>query len=668
MVEVPHPTRRKNEGKKLGRKHLELSEKRRAFARKKRRGKRAERKSARKKHKAARARSRLEEFQLGTFNFRTAAVNGVNGISRHIDTLLRTCAAKGCDVIGLQETKRDGTFEISASGYCVFFSSDCRMVKGRKGQHGVGLVIKEIIKKAGEDGITIECISAHLLKARIPIESNFVTFVVAYAPTEEAPEGQKAIYMAAALNCTIASVPAREYVFVLTDANARTGKRGEGGGEADSIVLGAYGRDRLNENGKLLLGLAEDNKLALLNTFFHTPKSGVSYTFQSANRSEGQARLDYILTKQADRRLIRCVNVRRPPLEAPESDHNLVYAKVRIPRRSAPNQRKRGSTKETPKLADLRRLMTDPNLGCQVANVMVDALPPIPDGTCIGDIATDMANVMLSTAAELVPRSKRSRGAQGWCAGSGVEAEMNAEWQQTEEARRHLRAELHNSNLRKAVKMAGKKLWKVRKAAVLSFFWDFVHKLETRTREGNQAGFYKHLKTMTLEGKRDRSSAYVEDENGVLLRDVELIRERWVRWFHTLLNAKSPRLDPNIAEGLDQWPENMPLGVQPTMQELTDAIRSLANLKAVGPDGVSVELFKITLNGNTALRLRQLDIVVRIWRGARGAAAGVEGCHHHGTPQKEGSDRVRQLQRHLAGSASRQDTTEDHRSPPQREL
>ena len=304
------------------------------------------------------------------------------------------------------------------------------MAKGRKGQHGVGLAIKEnIVKKAGENGITTACISARLLKAQISIKSNFVTFVVAYAPTEEAPEGQKAKYMAA-LNCTVASVPAREYVFVLTDANAKTGKRGEGGGETDSKLLGAYGRDKLNENGKLLLGFAEDNKLAPLNTFFSTPKSGVSYTFQSANRSKGQARLDYILTKQADRRLIRYVNVRRPPLEAPESDHNLVYTKVRIPRsRSAPNRRKKDSTKETPKLADPRRLMADPNLRCQVANAMVDALPPIPDGTCISNIATDMADVMHSTAAELVSRSKRPRGAQGWCAGPGVEAEMNAAWQ-----------------------------------------------------------------------------------------------------------------------------------------------------------------------------------------------------------------------------------------------
>ena len=167
---------------------------------------------------------------------------------------------------------------------------------------------------------------------------------------------------------------------------------------------------------------------------------------------------------------------------------------------------------------------------------------------------------------------------------------------------------------------------------MLSFVWDFVRKqLGTRAREGNQAGFYKYLETINMEGKRDRSSAYVKDEDGVRLRDVELIRKRWARWFHTLLNAKSPKLDPNIADGLDQWSENTPLGVQHTMQELTGAIRSLANGNAVGPDGISAELFKTTINGDPALRRRLLDIVVCIWRGGRGAAA-VEILHHHGTP------------------------------------
>ena len=147
---------------------------------------------------------------------------------------------------------------------------------------------------------------------------------------------------------------------------------------------------------------------------------------------------------------------------------------------------------------------------------------------------------------------------------------------------------------------------------MLSFFWDFVRKLETRTREGDRAGFYKHLKTMNLEGKRDRCSAYVKDENGVLLGGVELSANDGSGG-STLSSTPSRRgLTQNIAEGLDQSPENMPLGLQPTMHELTDAIRSLANGKAVGSDGVSVELFNITLNGDTALRRRLLDIVVCI--------------------------------------------------------
>ena len=170
-----HPTRMKNEGENLSR-HLELSGRRRTFAQKRRQGKRAARKAVCMKHKVTRARPRLDELALGTFNVCRAAVNGVNSIG-DIDTLLRPWAVKGCDVIGLQETKRDGTFEIVASGCHVFFSGDCSGLKGRKGQHGVGLAMKEkSVKNDGKDGIAIKCIGARLLKTQTSIKSHFFTF------------------------------------------------------------------------------------------------------------------------------------------------------------------------------------------------------------------------------------------------------------------------------------------------------------------------------------------------------------------------------------------------------------------------------------------------------------------------------------------------------------
>ena len=89
------------------------------------------------------------------------------------------------------ETKRDRTSEIVAAGYRVYFSG----VKGRKGQHGVGLAVKEeIVEKAGKDGIAIECISARLLKARISIKSTFVLSANLKSSTKKGKKLLKSVY------------------------------------------------------------------------------------------------------------------------------------------------------------------------------------------------------------------------------------------------------------------------------------------------------------------------------------------------------------------------------------------------------------------------------------------------------------------------------------------
>ena len=76
------------------------------------------------------------------------------------------------------------------------------------------------------------------------------------------------------------------------------------------------------------------------------------------------------------------------------------------------------------------------------------------------------------------------------------------------------------------MKTAGKNIEKVRKTAVLSFFWAHVRKLEASVRESDHAGLYRRLKTTSLEGKRDHNSQFIKDEHDSLLRYVEVIRER----------------------------------------------------------------------------------------------------------------------------------------------
>ena len=92
------------------------------------------------------------------------------------------------------------------------------------------------------------------------------------------------------------------------------------------------------------------------------------------------------------------------------------------------------------------------------------------------------------------------------------------------------------------MKAATKQL-KCARADVQRFFGEYVSQLEGRIREGDQIGFYKHLKGMDMEGKRAFNSQYIRDVESGILRDIGLIRERWVRWFHKPLNTKSPTRD-----------------------------------------------------------------------------------------------------------------------------
>ena len=185
-----------------------------------------------------------------------------------------------------------------------------------------------------KDEVAVECISARLIKVSIQLKgkSNGVSFLVGYAPTLGKSTSERD-YFWSSHDEVVEGVPSRDHLLVLLDANARTGMRGIGW--TDSKVLGAYGRDELNDNGERILTHATENNLALLDTYYATPARGISYTFQNPNRGKAQYTLDYILTQQVDRRLVRNITVRTPPRENAESEHNLVIGNIRLVQRES---------------------------------------------------------------------------------------------------------------------------------------------------------------------------------------------------------------------------------------------------------------------------------------------------------------------------------------------
>ena len=86
---------------------------------------------------------------------------------------------------------------------------------------------------------------------------------------------------------------------------------------------------------------------------------------------------------------------------------------------------------------------------------------------------------------------------------------------------------------------------------------------------------------------------------------------RWVRFFRSLLNAKSEMLDPDIPKRLPQHPVASAFGIEPTEEEIVTAMKAMTNTKAVGSDDLPAELLKLRLQ---LILLEFHRLTTLIWR------------------------------------------------------
>ena len=100
-------------------------------------------------------------------------------------------------------------------------------------------------------------------------------------------------------------------------------------------------------------------------------------------------------------------------------------------------------------------------------------------------------------------------------------------------------------------------------------------------------------------------------------------------FFHSLLNAKSDILDPDIPKGLPQQPVASALKVEPTKEEIATVMKAMADAKAVGLDSLPVELLKLRLQQDRTILLELHPYLVR-----GESFTAVERRGHHRTPQE----------------------------------
>ncbi|CAB1113440.1 unnamed protein product [Ectocarpus sp. CCAP 1310/34] len=454
-------------------------------------------------------------------------------------TVMQICSATGCDVIGLQETRRAGQGSIAHDGYVIIFWSGARTgTKDKRAVHGVCIAIKEAMwESLGEEGRTMECISPRLMKVRLQIGRTCgVTFVVGYAPTETVRTTAGGDVNAkdsfwTALDAAIREVHSRDHLVVLMDANARTGRRRDGC--CDAKIMGAYGRDIMNNNGERLLGLAvyklaafaeswwairevhsRDHLVVLMdaNARTVTRRDGccdakimstyrrdimnnngerllglasdnqlsLTNTYfrtpkgevQHTFQSSNKGKEKYHLDFILMRQTDRVFvrNVSVKRVDFKDSDHNLVLTTVRLPPRVAPNRRVRGNSGSSRIRVDLERLRKDKHLRVGFQN-RGSSRPP----------STALRRPTGETAAELTAT-------RGWYT-SEAHKEISEASKELKAAQQQLRGASKNSafeaTLKAMLKAARKKRSIARWRALETFFEGFVRQLVKKSREGD---------------------------------------------------------------------------------------------------------------------------------------------------------------------------------------
>ena len=142
----------------------------------------------------------------------------------------------------------------------------------------------------------------------------------------------------------------------------------------------------------------------------------------------------------------------------------------------------------------------------------------------------------------------------GWCETAETSAASTIAWGAREDARRFLR-----------VNPRGETAWKTTKTVCANLRGVIGARLHTLKStllkrrdlfaDNDQRGFCKHLEgTVGLGGRKARIEQFIMEEDGTPLRDKVHIREGWVGFFQTLLNKKSPKLNPTISALFPQRP------------------------------------------------------------------------------------------------------------------
>ncbi|CAB1105114.1 unnamed protein product [Ectocarpus sp. CCAP 1310/34] len=237
-----------------------------------------------------------------------------------------------------------------------------------------------------------------------------------------------------------------------------------------------------------------------------------------------------------------------------------------------------------------------------------------------GETAAELKAAVMLAAAKAAPLARCARGQRGWYT-SEAQHEISEASKEIKAVQQQLRGASKNSafeaTLKAMLKAARKKRSTARWSALETFFEGYVRQLEKKSRDGDQAGFYRHLKMIDLEGKKEvvhLSEHQGRGRQGPPGPHVYSPTVGTVVPQDSQHHVPGHRPDLHAADKAKRWPTCVPLDDISSLRKVEEALRQMTDRKAVGPDDLPAELIKLFLDGDQGLLREFHAIVVDVWQ------------------------------------------------------
>ena len=475
------------------------------------------------------------------------------------------------EILAVTETKKKGTGEITIENHTIIYSG---VDVNKRAEAGVGCVISpKYMKKMKE----WKAINEKIMVVKLELKNKQVTkLIIVYGPGENDKAKTKEEFWE---KLQEVYEEGSNPIIIMGDFNARVGNKTDG----KNGVMGRYGEEIVNNNGRRFIDFCIQNRLIIQNTFFQH-KDCHKYRRKKKGRNE-KSIINYVVTKRQNKGMIKDVRVYRRAELA--TDHYLLVTKIKI----NGNGGNRSGIMKQKICREIKAIKIYKLQNKEIRNEYAEIIEKEIDSRK-GEIKEGNLEAKWRVFKEILKYA-----ASKTCGVMVTGSTRNRTHWWNEEVKEIVKKKKEAWKVYLAVKTdeaynnykEKRKIAKDKIKFVKNQKWEeFGIKIENDYKN-NQKLFYRALKNMR--GSKKKIINEIQNKEGEVLSETNEIIKRWGEYFQEMLEEGEDEEGYKRMERSEKVNMN---AERSTIQidEVKEAIRTLKNGKAPGVDNMKAEMLK----------------------------------------------------------------------------